>query len=234
MQTLAALLLLGQIEVVSDSQGIPPRRLPSDMIAVQYEVPPRAALPKLAQVPPPPPAEDGVQPVPAEMAPAPVAMPVTEPALGYSLDQPMAGCCSDGGCEPWVSCCDAGTGCPHCQGAGGCPTCMYQKNDGCLCKLNSTYDLYPHYAYYPRYHGYYYFRPYNYQTIAEHQQFAACIGLDPRMPYSLSGFDRIYAGFPQKYPRDRSPLTSTMPTGSGLPQLEDLITTLPTPPQPQP
>jgi|GEM_PF-1634536 len=232
MQTLAALLLLGQIESAPLARGVEPQRLTRDLISVQYEVPQQAGRARLAQVPPPPPAEEASPALPAETSPvsaAPVATPVMEAAPVYQMDQPLAGCCSDGGCEPWITGCPSCPSCPNCPGGGGCPTCMLHDDDGCLCKLNSTYDLYPHYAYYPRYHGYYYFRPYNYQTIAEHQQIAACMGLDPRMPYSLSGYNRIYAGFPQKYPRDRSPLTSTMPTGSGLPELEDLLTQAPQP-----
>lgn len=228
MQALAALLLLGQIDVATDVRSAEPRKLPNELIAAQYEVRPKSGQPTLAQVPPPPPAEDLPAGLPPEVAPvpaAPVATPVMEAAPVYQMDQPLAGCCSDG-CQPWVSGCPS---CPNGMGGLGCPTCMYADDDGCICKLNSTYDLYPHFAYYPRYHGYYYFRPYSYQSIAEHQQIAACMGLDPRMPYSLSGFDRIYAGFPQKYPRDRSPLTSTMPTGSGLPMLEDLLTQAPQP-----
>lgn len=229
MHTMVMLLLLGQIETV-EVRSHEPRRLPADVIGIQYEVPPTTGRPALAQVPPPPPAEESAA-TGGNAAPPPQLAPVAEPAatapsMVYEMDTPLAGCCSDGGCEPWLASCP---NCPHGLGGSGCPTCMLQEDDVCICKLNSTYDLYPHYAYYPRYHGYYYFRPYNYQTIAEHQQFAACIGLDPRMPYSLSGFDRIYAGFPQKYPRDRSPLTSTMQTGSGLSQLEDLLAPAPQP-----
>ncbi len=107
----------------------------------------------------------------------------------------------------------------------GCPNChaCSDDDDTKLCKLSSTCDLYPHYAYYPRYHGYYYFRPYNYTTIAEHQAFAQCIGLDPRMPYSLANFNTIYSTFPIQFTPARSPIGSALPQGSGLPQLEDLV-----------
>lgn len=109
---------------------------------------------------------------------------------------------------------------------GGCPTCptgLDEDEDDCVCKLGSTCDMFPHYAYYPRLHGYYYFRPYNYTAIAEHQQTAACMGLDPRMPYSLANFQRIDSTFPRQFTPQQSPLGSALPQGSGLPELESLV-----------
>ncbi|MDX1970522.1 MAG: hypothetical protein SFV23_25355 [Planctomycetaceae bacterium] len=176
--------------------------------------------PRLA---PSPPAEEALVPAPAP-APAPlVAAPISEPApspLGsYEADVQRAPCCSPAG-NCLTSACPGGAcmspGCPHCHAS-------CDEDDTKICKLSSTCDLYPHYAYYPRYHGYYYFRPYNYTMIAEHQAFAQCIGLDPRTPYSLANFNAIYSTFPIQFTPARSPVGTALPHGSGLPQLEDLL-----------
>ena len=41
--------------------------------------------------------------------------------------------------------------------------------------------------------GYYYFRPYNYRHIAEHQRAVTVWGGDPRNPYSNDLFKSVYA-----------------------------------------
>lgn len=117
--------------------------------------------------------------------------------------------------------------CPSCP-SGRCPGGNGCLRHSCLCKLGSTCDLYPHYAYYPRYHGYYYFRPYNYMMIGPQQEFAAQIGLDPRMPYSLSNFDAIYASWAMKYPPGMAPISTSLPEGEHLPILEELLDRKPT------
>ena len=55
--------------------------------------------------------------------------------------------------------------------------------------------MYQHYAYYPEMHGYYYFRPYNWTHLAEHQQIATEWGEDPRNPYANTLFDQVYADY---------------------------------------
>ncbi len=157
--------------------------------------------------PPPPPEEESYDEASPPLALQPLAL------------QPVApGCCFTamgnhgygqvaGGLTP---------GCP------GCPVCL-EEDDTKVCKLHTTGDMYPHFAYYPTFHGYYYFRPYSYTAVAEHQRFATCIGLDPRMPYTLSGFDRIYSSFPIQFTPTQAPTGTALPLGSGLPELENLL-----------
>lgn len=162
--------------------------------------------------PPPPPAEESeASPsAPAPLVPAPqvISAPVCGPE--YAAD------CAHGEGYGMV----AGGVTPGCP--GGCPSYL-EEDDTKICKLGTSGDLYPHYAYFPVYHGYYYFRPYNYTAVAEHQRFASCIGLDPRMPYSLSGFQRIYANFPIQFTPARAPIGTALPQGSGLAELESLL-----------
>ena len=165
--------------------------------------------PELNEFPPPPPPES----LEAETDSA--VMPVHPPMSMVQV--PPAGCRHDGLC---YSECSEGQ---HCL-SPGCPSCFAGEDDDTkVCKLHSTCDLYPHYAYYPKFHGHYYFRPYSYTTIAEHQQFAACIGLDSRMPYSLENFNRTYSAFPIQFTPTRAPAGTALPTGSGLPELESLL-----------
>lgn len=56
----------------------------------------------------------------------------------------------------------------------------------------NTCNMPPHYAYFPADHGNYYFRPYNYHRIANHQQFVMTYGGNPRHPYANDVFDRVY------------------------------------------
>jgi hypothetical protein len=226
MSTLFALLVVGQIgEAVAAPQELRLDVPVARPVAVELVNGLLAPAPPVETAPPRPiPAAEA--PVAAAVAAPPMAPP---PAGSYESD----GCKSDG----YVSglYCQAYADCPDGSG-GSCPSCWNEsgKDDGCLCKLHSTCDLYPHYAYYPKYHGYYYFRPYNYQMIAEHQRFAACIGLDPRMPYSLSVFDRVYANFTEKYTPTHGPIGTALPQGSGLPLLEDLLAEGPVPAEPTP
>ncbi len=160
----------------------------------------------VAPVPPPPAIDEGASyggPVvaqPMEMPPTPSFTEATGPA-------------------DWVGSAELGAGCPNCY---GCP-CDDDDDGCCLCGPDSPCDLYPHYAYYPQHHGHYYFRPYNYQTIFEHQQWATCAGLDPRNPYSNKIFCMALAGFEQVYRPENAPIGSALPNGNGLPQLEELL-----------
>lgn len=81
----------------------------------------------------------------------------------------------------------------------------------------STCDLYPHYAYYPKDHGYYYFRPYNYTHVLEHQQTVLKWGGDPRNPYSTHVLANLFVNVQHPAP------TPLRLQGVSLPQLEDLL-----------
>ncbi len=48
-----------------------------------------------------------------------------------------------------------------------------------------------HMAYFPDSHGYYYFKPYNFQHLPQHQQFVASFGGDTRNPYDISILDNL-------------------------------------------
>lgn len=111
---------------------------------------------------------------------------------------------------------------PACQNCYGCP-CDDDDDDCCLKGPPHPCDMIPHYAYYPKYHGHYYFRPYNYNTIFQQQQWAAAAGLDPRNPYSNKIFDCVFAGYEQLYRVDTAPVGSALPAGNNLPQLEGLL-----------
>jgi hypothetical protein len=56
----------------------------------------------------------------------------------------------------------------------------------------STCDMPPHYAYYPIYHGYFSFKPYNFCMVLRQQQTVVLWGLDPRIPYATTFFQKFY------------------------------------------
>lgn len=66
----------------------------------------------------------------------------------------------------------------------------------CRC-CGSTCDMFPHYPYLPVNRGYYYFRPYNWTMIGQHQNIAAAWGLDPMNPYSRELFEKLYGAHPR-------------------------------------
>lgn len=84
--------------------------------------------------------------------------------------------------------------------------------------------MYPHYAYYPQHHGYYYFRPYNWMHVLEHQSRVLGMGGDARNPYSVAMFGGIYEDFEERFPPIVNPPAGTVqPLGSQLPNLEALL-----------
>lgn len=118
----------------------------------------------------------------------------------------------------WVDsgeCCDGGNGLfgRCCRGWGG--RCCGP------CSCHSTCDMYPHYWYYPEHHGYYYFRPYNYTHIFEHQAIVARWGGDPRNPYSHELFHRLYSSYGVEAPTLFEPSLHTF--RPGLPNLEEMV-----------
>ncbi len=107
--------------------------------------------------------------------PAPVAEQAEAPA-------PADASC----CEP--SCCDScGRGCGHES------VCCWMIREMCLGPLfHGDCNMVPHSAYYPELHGYYYFRPYHYSHIRQHQEFVSSFGEDPRAPYANGIFQQVY------------------------------------------
>lgn len=146
-------------------------------------------------------------------------------------------CCAPAACTP-VSCAAAASyGCGQSYGTGpyvchdGCPCscgeqscCDRCKNRCAWRRAHTTGDMYPHYAYFPEHHGYYYFRPYNWMHVLEHQARIVGMGGDSRNPYSVAMFDVIYQDFEQRFPRIIDPPAGSIrPLGSHLPNLEDLL-----------
>lgn len=124
----------------------------------------------------------------------PWLQPTAEPWVDPSAD----GYWSDCVCQPgWDSCC--------------CRRC---------CSWCSDCDFYPHYPYPAPFFGYYYFRPYNYVHIAQHQAQVARWGGDPRNPYSHEMFEKLYASLPVPAPAPFVP--GQIRRTGGRPQLPDL------------
>lgn len=131
--------------------------------------------------------------------------------------------------QPVVNGIQCGNGDCRC-GRDDCPCGC---NSGCGDRLrnrcawshaHTTGDLYPHYPYFPQDHGHYYFRPYNAVHVDLHRSQVMGLGGDPRAPYSVSMFDRIYDAYYQQYPpMPEPPAGSVMPFGSSLPNLEELL-----------
>lgn len=145
-----------------------------------------------------------VQPIPAAQA--------ASPSQGYCYETQG----NFTGVEPWSS-----PSCDNCDLTGGCPTPWC---DDALCCCRTTGDFYPHYAYPAPYFGYYYFRPYNWIHIAEHQGIAARWGLDPRIPYSHELFNRLYASLPVEPPTRFNPRhAGSLPRSRQLPNIEALL-----------
>lgn len=146
------------------------------------------------------PAEPSALP-PEPPAEAAESTPTTKPATGSCADSGCAsGGCASGGCaaDGCASVCGNGSCCEDsaCRGCGRlgkCKTCSHScaatlSGNGCCNVCNMP----PHFLYYPVDHGYYYFRPYNYRHIMEHQEAVMSWGGDPRNPYSNKMFEEIY------------------------------------------
>ena len=129
--------------------------------------------------------------------------------------------------EFWHSCYVFKNTCESCQ---QCPNVCHSGGVGCqLCWhvacLDSTCDMYPHYAYYPECHGSYYFRPYNWEHYA--QDTALGLGLGPAAPYSEESFHELMPSTIPEQPliRVRRPK---------LPNVEGLLRKPEVPPAPIP
>jgi hypothetical protein len=163
-------------------------------------------------------------------APAFVGPECTVPYAGCTTPSPYAACTTPATYVGWdgtTGLTDYGTG----YAAGTCPD---QAGDGAAesgsrcgrcCRyahLHSTFDLYPHYAYPPEHHGYYYYRPYNYVHVLEHQSSVVRLGGDPKNPYSVRMFDAIERDFELRYPQIVEP-EAALRLDERLPLLEDLL-----------
>jgi hypothetical protein len=97
-----------------------------------------------------------------------------------------AGCNAE--CCEGDSCGDCGLGCGHC---------------GFLCQRKALLcphgNCGPHFPYEQQPKTYYYFRPYNYRHIAEHQDEAEAWGADRKMPYSNAIFQDVYADLAEQW-----------------------------------
>lgn len=105
---------------------------------------------------------------------------------------------------------------PCCEDSCYCHRCCR----GCLsnwCKwhwMDSTCDMYPHYAYYPENHGYYYYRPYNWEHYG--QDTPRMLGLGYAAPYSEDGFRELKPTAVVQQP-------VLAPRRKSLPKLEELL-----------
>jgi len=184
--------------------------------------PPQPGFAAPQPVPPPPPADPfgapHLPPQEPQLAP-PSALPADQ---GYRTPAPMLPVGEQSLPMPAAPVAQVGfhANCPDCY---GCPNCDDDDDGCCLCGPPHPCNMFPHYAYYPKYHGHYYFRPYNYTTVFQQQQWAAAAGLDPRNPYSNKIFDCVFAGYEQLFRAETAPVGSALPTGNNLPQLESLI-----------
>lgn len=142
---------------------------------------------------------EAVPPVDSVSAPAIEPLPA-QPCLTADADNCVAmdadSCCAF---TPDATCCTACIyTCPCC----GYPNCTMpgihkRKKNGKLkwCRVWSTGDMYPHFAYYPAHHGTYYFRPYNYTNVLQHKAESLRMYGDYNSPYSNKIFDSIYDNY---------------------------------------
>ncbi len=91
-----------------------------------------------------------------------------------------------------ASCCEPC--CPSCgKRCGHESVCCWMIREMCLGPLfHGDCNMVPHSAYFPELHGYYYFRPYHYSHIRQHQEFVSSFGEDPRAPYANTVFQQVY------------------------------------------
>ncbi len=165
------------------------------------------------------------------------ALDCTQALVGPECTAPYPGCSTSATYDTWggtTGMTDYGTGYAAYDTGYAAGTCPDQAGDGAeesgsrcgrCCRfahLHSTFDLYPHYAYPPEHHGYYYYRPYNYVHVLEHQSSVIRLGGDPRNPYSVRMFDAIERDFALRHPQIVVP-EETLRLDERLPLLEDLL-----------
>ncbi len=99
----------------------------------------------------------------------------------------------------------AGCNATSCEGdsCGGCDDCGGCCHCGPLCRYKALLcphgNCGPHFPYEQQPKTYYYFRPYNYRHIAEHQDEAEAWGADRKMPYSNAVFQEVYADLAEQW-----------------------------------
>lgn len=134
-------------------------------------------------------------------------------------DSTVGATCCDGTCETYRCCC-CGFSCCYMPGI------HKRHRNGKLkwCRVWTTGDMYPHYAYDPVNFGYYYFRPYNYINVEEHRELIVRLGGERNHPYSLALFDGIYEKHYQNHPARVQPTAADLiPDEEQLPDIEDLL-----------
>jgi hypothetical protein len=93
--------------------------------------------------------------------------------------------------------------------------------------LRSTCDMPSHFPYPPAFHGYYYFQPYNYTHVLQHQQMAPLLGAEPFAPYEATNLQKIYVDVlgeeEAARPAGDGRLKSLTPDAGKLPLLEELL-----------
>lgn len=104
---------------------------------------------------------------------------------GWAFGNANCGCGAGGGGDWATSDCSCGGGTGG-GGLGGGGFWGGNRSDCMACQMPM------HYPHDSAYHGYYYFRPYNYVHIRQHQNAASRWGGDPRNPYSNTIFQGIY------------------------------------------
>lgn len=136
-------------------------------------------------VPGPFPAEDWLRGVPCAASQGLEPVPFTGPSGLTAADE----------VGPCLDCGDCGQGCwpgaPHGSGClRGCRHC------GHTCACYPPGDMVPHTPYIT-WKTYYYFRPYNFLHVAEHQQLSVAAGIDAALPYSQAVFQSVYESMPE-------------------------------------
>lgn len=128
-------------------------------------------------------------------------------ALAACTPSGNAAGCPSACCNP----CGGGKCCrDRCCRLGCCRCCMLGCGIWARHGLPSTWhppgNMLPHLPYCAEPKTYYYFRPYNYQHIAQHQDTAQTWGAARHAPYSNEMFKEVYAEFEVEDARDQEPL----------------------------
>jgi|GEM_PF-1397421 len=118
------------------------------------------------------------------------------------------------------------------EGAAGCGSCCGDECCDDWCKKcwwfgkRSTCDMPQHFPYPPEFHGYYYFAPYNYVHVLQHQQIAPMLGSVPFAPYETN-LHKVYVDAVGEReatrPASDGVLRPLEPDSGKLPNLEELL-----------
>jgi hypothetical protein len=118
------------------------------------------------------------------------------------------------------------------DGDPGCGSCGPTECCSDWCKKcwwfgkHSTCDMPQHFPYPPEFHGYYYFLPYNYVHVLQHQQIAPMLGSVPFAPYETD-LQKVYVDAVGEKeatrPAGDGVLKPLNPDTGKLPDLEELL-----------